>query len=363
MVSGDLQLVSGDLQRVVVLLAIAGALLAGLIALVAATRRVRRRDRVQVRDAASVSEPTRRPHVAAVVNPTKIKDLDWEMTWLARRCAAHDLAPPTWAQTTITDPGHGATREVLAGGPDAVLAYGGDGTVRAVAAELAGTSTALGILPAGTGNLLARNLALPLADLDAALDIALDAHERRVDVGRVEIDVSGEDHEPIRDTFCVMAGIGFDAEVMATVDQTMKRRMGWWAYIVTGAGKLTGDRIRVGLRLDDHDVIHRWVRSVLVGNCGELVGGLPLMPEAEMDDGWLDIAVVAPRGVVGWGAVVATVLTRSRRGHPVVQHFRCRSAEIRAEQPLHVQLDGDVAGTARVLRVRCDQHALRVRCR
>jgi len=61
--------------------------------------------------------------------------------------------------------------------------------------------------------------------------------------------------------------------------------------------------------------------------------------------------------------VVATVLTRSRRGHPVVQHFRCRSAEIRAEQPLHVQLDGDVAGTARVLRVRCDQHALRVRCR
>lgn len=353
---------SDDLQRVVVAFTLVVITLVAAIALIIGTRRVRRRDRVPVRDAALVSEPTRRPHVGVVVNPTKVKDFDRETTWLARRSAALDLAPPVWARTTIEDPGHKATREVLAGGPEVVLAYGGDGTVRAVAAELTGTSTALGILPAGTGNLLARNLALPLADLDAALDIALGPRQRPVDVGRVEIDVSGEDAQPIRDTFCVMAGIGFDAEVMATVDQAMKRRVGWWAYIVTGVGKLTGARVRVGLKLDDGEVVHRWVRSVLVGNCGELIGGLPLMPEAKVDDGWLDIAVVAPRGVVGWGAVIATVLTRSRRGHPVVQHFRCRTAEIRAEQPLHVQLDGDAAGTARVLRVQCDPHALIVRC-
>jgi diacylglycerol kinase family enzyme len=230
-----------------------------------------------------------------------------------------------------------------------------------VAAELAGTTASLAILPAGTGNLLARNLAIPVADLDAALELALGALERRVDVAHAEIDVSGEDHEPRRDTFLVMAGLGFDAEVMASVEPELKDRVGWWAYVVAGARKLTGERTRVTMRLDDDPPLHRRVRSVLVGNCGELTGGLRLMPEALVDDGWLDVAVVAPRGVVGWGAVIATVLTRSRRGHPVVQHFRCRSVEIQAEQPLHVQMDGDPAGTARVLRARVDPLALRVR--
>ncbi len=309
------------------------------------------------------------PHVAVVVNPTKLASpaqAEAEVVRLERACAAAGLAPASWWRTTAEDPGCGQTREALAGDPVAVLAYGGDGTVRAVASELAGTGVPLGILPAGTGNLLARNLSLPLTDPDGALALALgtapSSRVRAVDVGRAEIDVSGEHHDPRRETFFVMAGIGYDAEVMATVDHQLKRRVGWWAYILTGVAKLNGDRVRVTLTLDDQPPIHRWVRSVLVGNCGQLIGGVPLMPEAEPDDGWLDIAVVAPRGVVGWGALVATVLTRSRRGHPVVQHFRCRTAEIRAERVLHVQLDGDAAGVARVLRVAVDPNALLVRC-
>ena len=74
------------------------------------------------------------------------------------------------------------------------------------------------------------------------------------------------------------------------------------------------------------------------------------MPEARIDDGRLDVVVVAPRGVVGWMAVIGAVLTRSRWGHPVVEHFTCRRVEVSAEKPLHVQLDGDPAGMARVLR-------------
>jgi diacylglycerol kinase family enzyme len=351
---------SGDALVVASLLATVGATLL----LVWLLRRSRRPPRATPATPAASGSPETgtRPHVAVVVNPTKIQSLETERSWLERHSSARGLAPATWWQTTVTDPGHGPTRRALERHPDAVLAYGGDGTVRAVAAELVGGQTPLGILPAGTGNLLARNLSLPLTNLDAALDVALGPKQRLVDVGRVEIDASGEDHDPVRDVFCVMAGIGFDAEVMATVEPKMKRRMGWWAYIVTGARKLHGRSIRVTLRWDDHEPVHRWVRSVLVGNCGELIGGVPLMPEAELDDGWLDVAVLAPRGVMGWGAVVATVLTRSRRGHPVVQHLRCRSIEIRAEQPLHVQLDGDATGTARVLRARIDPLALTVRC-
>ncbi len=350
----------GDAVQAAVLL-VAVAVAAALLIVV---RRAHRRGAVPAVAAASGGEPPqKRPHVAVVVNPTKIQKMDAETAWLARRCAEKGLDPPTWWHTTAEDPGYGQARAALAGEPVAVLAYGGDGTVRAVSEALAGTSTPLGILPAGTGNLLARNLSLPLADLDDALEVALGERVRQVDVGRVEIDVSGEDHDPARSAFCVMAGIGFDAEVMALVGHEMKQRMGWWAYIAAGTRRLNGRRSRVSLRLDDGPPVHRWVRSVLVGNCGELVGGVPLMPEAEVDDGWLDIAVVAPRGVVGWGAVVATVLTRSRRGHPVVQHLRCRSVEIRTEQPLHVQLDGDTVGTARALRVRVDPGALTVLCR
>jgi len=113
--------------------------------------------------------------------------------------------------------------------------------------------------------------------------------------------------------------------------------------------------------------MHLRVRGVIIGNCGELTGGVQLMPEAEVDDGWLDIVVVAPRRVVQWGAVVVSVLSRVRprtvgRGrNPVVQHFRCRSLEIRAEKPLAIQLDGDPACEARVLRARVDHLGLGVR--
>jgi len=98
-----------------------------------------------------------------------------------------------------------------------------------------------------------------------------------------------------------------------------------------------------------------------VGNCGELTGGLRLLPDAEVDDGWLDVVIVSAGGVVGWAAVTAAVLTGSRRGHPVLEHLRCREVEVRAADPLQVQLDGDPAGEARVLRARVDPLALVVR--
>jgi diacylglycerol kinase family enzyme len=148
---------------------------------------------------------------------------------------------------------------------------------------------------------------------------------------------------------------------MATVAPRLKQRVGWWAYVVTGTRRLRGRQTKVLLQLDDDEPLRRRLRSVIVGNCGELTGGVRLMPEAKIDDGRLDIVVVAPRGVVGWLAVTGAVLTRSRWGHPVVEHFTCRRVEIRAEKPLHVQLDGDPAGMARVLRAEARPGALVVR--
>ncbi len=348
--------------------AIQAVVLVGAVALVVMVLGQVRRSSLRVgqRVAQAAPVPLTAPllehQVAVVANPTKISDVEAETAWVTRHCERIGWGPPIWLSTTVEDPGHGQTASALTQGAKTVIAYGGDGTVRAVAAELAGSGVPLGILPAGTGNLLARNLSIPVGDLDAALTMALNQRARRLDVARVEVDVSGEDHSPRRDTFLVMAGIGFDAEVMATVEPHLKNRVGWWAYVVAGARKLSGERTRVRILLDGAPAKHRRVRSVLIGNCGELTGGLRLMPDALVDDGWLDVAVFAPRGIVGWGAVIATVLTRSHRGYPVVQHFRCRSVEIHAELPLHVQLDGDPVGRARVLRARVDPLALQVHC-
>jgi diacylglycerol kinase (ATP) len=352
----------GQLVQVTALLAV---LVIALIVLLLArgSRRGSARHALTLAATEADAEPTLPPLPAVVANPTKIADIDGELAWLSRRCKELGWQRPLWYETRPDESGLTLARQAVGRGAVTVLAYGGDGTVRAVAAALERTGVCLGIVPAGTGNLLARNLGIPVTDLELAVDVALTGRQRSIDIGVIEIDVSGEDESPIRDVFTVMAGIGFDAEVMASVEPALKQRMGWWAYVVAGAKQLRGRTTGIVMRLDDEEPVRRRVRSVVVGNCGELTGGVRLLPEARVDDGWLDVVVVAPRRLVEWAAVVASVLStvRGRGRHPIVQHFRCRSVEIRAEKPLAMQLDGDPAGSARVMRASVDPLALIVR--
>jgi diacylglycerol kinase family enzyme len=301
------------------------------------------------------------PTAALIVNPTKLDGTSGAAAWFAETCRAHGFGPPLLLETSAEDPGTGQAGAALAAGACVVLALGGDGTVRAVAERLAGSGVPLGLLPAGTGNLLARNLDVPLTNRDEAAHTALAGIDKPVDIGRVVIDVSGEDQRPQRRTFMVMAGLGFDAEVMAAVEPRLKERVGWLAYVVAGARRLRGAATRVSIHLDGEPALSRRVRSVIIGNCGQLTGGLQLMPAAEVDDGLLDVVAVTARGPMGWAGVVGTVVTRSRLGHPFVEHFRCRVVEIRADRPLAVQLDGDTAGIARRLHAEVDPLALVVR--
>jgi diacylglycerol kinase (ATP) len=364
--------VAQSLQLAVLLLVVA------LSALVLANVLRRRSDRFSAAPPPADPEPdpAQPPLPAVVANPTKIAHLDGELAWLAQRTSELGWQRPLWLETTKEEPGTAAARQAVAAGARTVIAYGGDGTVRGVAAGLEGGPASLGILPMGTGNLLARNLGLPLTDLNRAVEVALAGRERRIDLGIVEIDVSGEDETPTRDVFLVMAGLGFDAEVMASVQPELKDRVGWFAYVVVGARRLRGRSTDVVLRLDDGEPVKRKVRSVIVGNCGELTGGVQLMPQALVDDGWLDVVVVAPRRLVQWGAVLLSVLYRvpartarararrrlaERARTPILEHFRCHAVEIRADKPLAVQLDGDPACEARVLRARVDHLGLAVR--
>ncbi|MFB9377041.1 diacylglycerol/lipid kinase family protein [Kineococcus gynurae] len=312
-------------------------------------------------------ETTPRPQRAAmIVNPAKFADLD-DAAQQRRRAyvdavfRSHGWADPLWLSTTVADPGPGQAREALTAGVDVVVACGGDGTVRAVAEAMAGSEVPMALLPAGTGNLLARNLDVPHADLAKALDLIFTAPDRRIDVGRLRVNRTGKDTEVESFVFLVMAGMGFDAAMVAGAPPRLKQRLGYGAYVVSGARALWGPQARVRMRIDDGEPFSLRTRAVVVGNCGKLTRSLVLMPAAEIDDGLLDAVAISPRGGIGWGEVAWAILTRDRRGQRRVQHLRGVRMSVVSEQAQEVQLDGDPIGPARRLDVEVDAGALLVR--
>ena len=298
---------------------------------------------------------------AIIVNPTKFANTETVRAEVTAGCLAAGWDRPLWVETTAEDPGTGQTRQAVQDGATLICPLGGDGTVRAVAAALVGTETPIGLLPGGTGNLLARNLNLPVDSLGDALKVALTGQNKRIDVGRLTVDQSGEHEKPKEYVFLIMAGIGFDARMMADAPEGLKNKVGPLAYTFSGLKNLRGPQFRVQMKVDDKPELHRRARSVLVGNCGKLTGGLVLMPEAEIDDGWLDAVILSPTGVVGWVAVAGRVISKKRKGHERVDHHRMKSVTLSCDRAEEVQVDGDTIGQARVLSATVDPLALIVR--
>ena len=316
--------------------------------------------------------------VAFVANPSK-PDVARLRAAIERRRAERNLPEPIWYETTVADPGVGQARKAVAEGADLVIAIGGDGTIRAVAEGLVGTGIPMGLMPLGTGNLLARNLDLPLGDPLAAMQIALDGRDRTIDVGwlkviRWESEVDGEIADADRDAprdhlFLVIAGLGFDAAMVADTDEQLKRRVGWIAYFVSGFKHLHGRRTRIHLRLDDSPMESARLRSLLIGNCGKLPGGITLLPDAVLDDGWLDIAAIDTRaGIAGWAQLWGEVMMQGvgvRNDLPAkigrIDHTRAQEVRLVVQGGEHVQVDGDIVGRVSELSARVDPGALVVR--
>lgn len=311
---------------------------------------------------AETATPRRRG--AVIVNPTKFADLAEVRSRITDGCLAEGFDEPIWLETTAADPGTGQARQAVAEGAVLVCALGGDGTVRSVAAGLVGTETPMGLLPGGTGNLLARNLGLPVDSITRALVVALTGQNQRIDVGHLTVDRSGSPAAPSvpeEHLFLVMAGMGFDAEIMAGAPERLKAQVGTAAYVVSGMGKLIGRTFRVTLKFDSEPALSRRTRTVVIGNCGRLLGGLALMPDARVDDGLLDIVTISPQGPIGWTAVAGKLITRSRRGHALVDHHTSAEVAVRAEHSQEVQVDGDTIGPARGISARVEHLALVVR--
>jgi YegS/Rv2252/BmrU family lipid kinase len=287
---------------------------------------------------------------AFVVNPTKVTAAAALRQRAESFMAQAGWDAPLWLETTVDDPGIGMCKQAVDEGCAVVFVCGGDGTVMAAATALAGTDVAMAIVPLGTGNLLARNLNLPLDDEAASLRIGVHGATRHIDVGAIE----GK-------RFVVMAGLGFDAAIMRDAPERLKKAVGWPAYVVSAAKHLRGRRISVTITIDDSEPLERRVRTVLVGNVGKLQGGLMLLPDARVDDGVLDIAVIAPRNALDWARLTGRVLRRADVPDRRMERIRGKHVVIEASRAQPRQLDGDLIEDGETMDIQIEAGALAVR--
>jgi YegS/Rv2252/BmrU family lipid kinase len=270
----------------------------------------------------------------------------WELA--SSRLRARSLAP----DVQLTEgPGH--ARALAAAARDAgaavVVAWGGDGTVNEVASALVGTSTALGIVPSGSGNGLARELKLP-RDPAAALDVALDGAERVVDAGELDGRI-----------FVNIAGVGLDARIARRFADCGTRRRGLRLYVESTLRELTT------FRADDLvlscDGVESSVKPLILAlaNARQYGNGAIIAPDAKLDDGHLDLVVVQDRT---WPATLRQIpkLFSGRIGAaPGVQITPVTELTLTSNVPLVYHVDGEPCCGGTSIRARVLPGALRVR--
>lgn len=321
---------------------------------------------VETVEAAAEGLEQRTGHAAVIFNPTVTDQKDRDA--LRRVLEQHGYGAPTFIETTAEDPGGGQSTEAVRNGATLVVVCGGDGTLRAAATALAGSAVPLALVPCGTGNLLARNLGLPLSPVDA-LDAALRGTVHSVDLGRIEGDGLPTTH------FAAMCGAGLDAAMLqrANADDRTKANLGWLAYVLALPRVWSRTpRMSVDVRLDGAPAHRRTARMVLIGNVGAVQGGMRLLPDARPDDGRLDLLILDPRGLGGWISALWTLLRgtatpRSAADAPAgeddsapVAFFTFRHAEFTFDHDQPRELDGDPVARGRRLTVEANPGALKM---
>ncbi|MET0745483.1 MAG: diacylglycerol kinase family protein [Microvirga sp.] len=309
--------------------------------------------------------------IAVIFNPTKT---DRETLEAGLTKALGDEAVPeiSWWETAEDDPGQGVAETVLATTPELIIVAGGDGTVRAVAEHLADVSAdaELGIVPLGTGNLLARNLGVPINDVPAAFTRALEGEPTAVDVGWVEVDLDGGSE---RHAFVVMVGFGIDANMIAETDDDLKDKAGWLAYVESlGRALSASDVVPFHITKDDEPARDEEGHTLLIANCGTLQGGLTLLPDADPSDGELDYLVLSAEGIGEWAGTLKTMMWDNGLKRLItkkddvtstdaVNHGRAKKLSVSLPEARAFEVDGEEIGETRAFTVSIQPSGIRVR--
>lgn len=315
--------------------------------------------------------------VGIVWNPSKTGKEALEAA-LREAASPEQFASAAWFETTEDDAGQAAASRALEAGVGVVLAAGGDGTIRAVAERLAdsGASAALGIIPLGTGNLLARNLEVPLNDLTAAFARALVGPGHPLDIGWAEVTLA---HGTERHAFAVMAGFGIDAHMITETDDDLKDKVGWLAYVESlGRAVSASEVVDLRVSLDGGAVQSEQAHTVIVGNCGMLQAGVTLLPDADPRDGELDLLVLHADGIAGWLGTMRNMvwengLRRLFQGgegaggetaaesNETTSRRRLTSLTVELDEPRVVEVDGDDLGEVTRIVISIQPAAITVR--
>ncbi|HET8915208.1 MAG TPA: diacylglycerol kinase family protein [Propionibacteriaceae bacterium] len=309
---------------------------------------------VRSRTVAEVAPAVPPPRAAVIFNPAKVTD------WITfRRHVEYELKSrgwdrALWLETTSEDPGRAMTEQAVREKVDLVLGAGGDGTIRIICSGLANTGIPFGLIPAGTGNLLARNIGIPLDEV-AALGVAFDGVDKGMDLVRLTVDDQPPDH------FAVMAGIGLDAVIMEGTDPNLKKAVGSAAYFVSAAKNANHPAMHATIAVDDQPPFKRRAHLIVVGNVGFLLANIQLIPGARADDGKLDVLVASPRTLRDWVRLTTRVLTRRKKPDDQLDRLTGHRVTITVDERDQFQLDGDNVGECRTLTAEVVPGALRLR--
>ena len=247
---------------------------------------------------------------------------------LRRELSRRGYSDPLWIEVPKSRFAPPQVERALGDGTELLFVWGGDGTVQRAIDAAAGSEVPLAILPAGTANLLATNLGIP-QDIGAALDVGLHGERRRLDVATFE----GEH-------FAVMAGVGFDASMIAQADGTLKDRFGRLAYVWTGSNSLRRKPFKAKIDVDGVPWYRGEASCILIGNVGRLFGGIEVFADAEPDDGRLELGVVNADGVTDWARTLARTAVGHAERSPLVQATSAKKIKVKLNRKVLYEIDG-----------------------
>ncbi|HVC74424.1 MAG TPA: diacylglycerol kinase family protein [Mycobacteriales bacterium] len=262
---------------------------------------------------------------------------------------AAGVTDPLWYEVNKSKKAPKRARKALEAGAELVLVWGGDGMTQRSVDALAGSGVTVGLLPAGTANLLASNLGIP-TKLAEAVQIALHGKNRALDLGTLD----GEH-------FAVMAGAGFDATLVGGADRKAKARFGRLAYVRSGLTGLRSPTVGAEVTVDDRAWYTGPASCVLFGNVGRITGGVPAFDDADPTDGEIEVGVMTASGTVQWARTLGRVAFGRSDKSPYVRMTHGRAFSVKLDSPLPVELDGGARGEAKKFAVRVAPAAITVR--
>ncbi|HEY7283193.1 MAG TPA: YegS/Rv2252/BmrU family lipid kinase [Actinomycetota bacterium] len=276
------------------------------------------------------------------------KSLGGGLDALRESLRRHGIDDPAWREVRKSRFAPKQVGKLIADGVDLLFVWGGDGMVQRCIDAVRTAPVTLAILPAGTANLFASNLGIP-KDLEQAVHIGLHGARRTLDVGSI----NGE-------RFAVMAGTGFDASMIRDADGGLKDRFGRLAYVFTGVRAVRRDPIRTRVEIDGRRWFEGRATCVLVGNLGEVIGGIAAFPDARPDDGRLNVAVVTATSLLDWARTLGKTAVGSANSSPFVRTTTAKKIDIRLRRKAPYELDGGDRSSTKRLKIRVKPAAITV---